>query len=234
MVNKISYSIIAIFLVLIVACNRRLTNTNLNDRDTLKIFNTNFELKEKGILLNEYYSKFGIIIPKYYTVKDSTPIDLNQDNLIDTLVVFSPILIEDEKYSNFKSDFSPSRILVEILNDGKKSKIRNVYENVISNIPGVLSKYSGIAITKNGFVIKHQSGSRYSWSVMTEFDTFRKDSIALIRLGKVCTLDGLEESVDYKLSNMNLLRFNINDTIKNNCNCDSLWKTLEERLENKD
>lgn len=177
--------------------------------------------------LSKFNLKFGIAIPKYYLVKDSLAIDLNEDALMDTLILLSPILLEDSKYSDYLTAGAPGRILVEVINLGRSSKVRNVYKNLTSNIGGVLSKYSGISRTKDGFEIRHESGNRYSWSYTSNFSIHNHDSIYLIRLQKICSLNGLDEKREYFFERKSVQQINIADTIKNNCNCDKLWMDLE-------
>lgn len=187
--------------------------------------------KDKKELLNTFYVKSGIVIPKYYLLEDSLAIDLNRDKLIDTLIVLSPVSLVDMKYSDCKIENIPSRILVEIINKGSYSKIRKVHHNLVSNIGGVLSKYNGLFATEKGFEIHHQSGSRYSWNYVTEFTTQHQDSIFLTRIEKTCSLEGRDKREEYLFNKKSLQEINVNDTIQNNCNCDVLWQSLESEYE---
>jgi hypothetical protein len=95
----------------------------------------------------------------------------------------------------------------------------------------ILSKYSAIFKTKNGFGLRHEAGSRYSWTYFTEFSTEKEDSIYLIKIRKICSFEGYEEISEYPYEYINLNELNINDTLKSNCNCDSLWLHLEKKYE---
>lgn len=176
-----------------------------------------------------YYSKFGVMIQDYYSIKDSLPIDINSDGLIDTIVVLSPITLEQVGYYNKDVTQTPKRIMVEIINHGDYSTVRNIYSNLISDIASVLSKYNGLELTDNGFKVIHESGSRYSWIYEIEFSTEFPDSLTLLKIKKECSYDGLSNIEEYSYNNSSMKNINISDTISLNCNCDSLWENLEKR-----
>lgn len=214
---------------LLVACNQ----TEVKKRQLTSVLDTvNVEItpivseKEQTELLNTVYVKFGIAIPKYYLLEDSLPIDLNRDNLIDTLIVLSPVSLEDPDYSDCKVEIVPKRLLVEIINDNGNSKIRHSYSNLISNIGGVLSHYNGIFKTKKGFSIVHEAGARYSWSYSMEFSV-ENDAIALVKVLKVCSFDGNVKKVEYEYKNLPIEEINVSDTISQQCNCDKFWSELD-------
>jgi hypothetical protein len=227
-----SVSFILPFLIILVSgCNRTFVADGIRSMDSLNVIDTQFEVEGKSQLTGEFYSRFGIVIPKFYTIRDSLSIDLNDDNLTDTLVVFSPVLLEDQQFADFRSIIYPKRLLVEIINKGTRSEIGNTYENLISNTGGVLSKYTGMNLTDNGFSVTHQSGSRYSWIVISEFRA-ADQGIELISYKKICSLEGVEQVAEYKYHGMSANSFDINDSIQNNCNCDSMWKALEKQVVN--
>lgn len=214
------------------SCNEIKNNIEYTSHiiDSVKIREANLNLKGSKDLFQNYRIKFGVAIPEYYSVKDSLPIDLNGDKIIDTLVLLSPIFLEDVNYLEDAPFDSVSRILIEVLNNGKGSKIRNTYDNLTSNSGGVLSKYNGLNSSSGGFEIHHQSGSRYSWSYTCEFSVNDQDSIFLERLVKSCAIDGISREIEYKFDRKSVGGLNINDTIVNNCNCDDTWAELEKKI----
>lgn len=207
------------------SCHSSTTSSNIIT-DTIQI--------DKGYIADKinctdftglYYNRFGIAISKYYVVKDSLSLDINKDGLIDNLIILSPTLLENSNISC--GDFSPTRILVEVLNFNDGARVRNIYSNLISDIGGVLSKYNGIKKTKRGFEISHYSGSKYSWSYSMEFSTELADSISLIKIKKTCSVNSNDIDVEY-LTGLQLVKsFDIMDTINNNCGCDVQWMELE-------
>lgn len=218
-------------LFLLFACSREKEPCCSNTvQDTIKV-DTNRKYV-KSICpdsVNEYYSNLGIIISKYYDIRDSLTIDLNRDGLIDTLVVLSPFSL-DVSY-NCRLDSVLTRILVEIINCNGYSKIRNIYSNLISNIGGVLSKYNGINLTKEGFEINHSSGAKYTWHYTTEYSTQFPDSIFLVKIRKTCSIYSFDSSVEYHFNKYSTTKVNIPDTLYNQCNCENLWKELEKLKE---
>jgi hypothetical protein len=219
------------FLCVLFSCSKQSSKEMYSTVvDTLYIDNLNLpdSIKEQ---LFKYDLKFGIAIPKYYYIKDSLPIDLNRDRLIDTLILLSPVLLEDSRYLNYVTADMSGRTLVEVINGPKNSKIRNVYKNIASNIGGVLSKYSGLFLTSEGFEIRHQSGSRYSWEYIADFSTSYPDSIYLVRVQTICSFNGVDKKREYLFAKKSVQEINIGDTIKNNCNCDEFWMDLEKMEE---
>jgi hypothetical protein len=225
---------IQISLVIIVLSGCKQNKINVHSmssiRDTIHIPDINPEFnneKLKHELLESYYLKFGIVIPKYYLLEDSLAVDLNGDKLIDTLIVLSPISLENIAYSDCNIESIPHRLLIEIINHNNYCKIRNVYDCLISNIPGFLSKFNGLYLTSSGFKIVHQSGARFSWTFTIEISTQFKDSIFLERIEKKCSFEGKEKVEESKFHKGSLHILNIIDTIKSNCSCDSAWKILQ-------
>ena len=179
-------------------------------------------------IANRFFNRFGIVISKYYIIKDSLAIDLNNDNFIDTIVILSPLSLEPVD-NPCRIDGSPKRLLVEIINYNGKAKIRNVYANLVSDIGGVLSHYNGMLKTNGGFKIVHQAGARYSWLYSMEFSTGNKDQLTLEKISKICSFNGNDKSVDYYYNHLTLDKMNFIDTLKVQCNCDQLWKELEKQ-----
>src|SRR5258708_2058758 len=195
--------------------------------DTLRAPTLHLPTELSKDLLHKYYSRFGIIIPKYYVVTDSLAIELNGDSKLDMLAFLSPILLVENKYFAELPANNPKRVLVEIVNSEKGRKIRNVYYNLTSNIGGVLSKYGGLYPTKKGFEIRNMSGARYSWVYVTEFSTEYPDSLFLTRIQRTCSFNGLDDKKEFLYKKSSVRKMNVNDTISINCNCDKSWEYLE-------
>lgn len=231
--NKNQLLIIVLFaLVVILSCipksNSTNVSTNQNFIDTIHFDNDNdgSELCKK--LNHSYFKRFGIVISKYYVVMDSLAIDIDCDLLVDTIIILSPISLEPigENY-DCNSEKDPQRLLVEIINDRGKSKIRNIFPNLISNVGGVLSHYNGIFKTKDGFKIVHQAGAKYSWLYTIEFSTANKYKLTLEHISKTCSYEGKEKNLNYYFIKQSIEKINIPDTLQSNCNCDKYWLDLE-------
>lgn len=200
---------------------------NFPELDTLKIPDLKIESKFFEVLPVNYSISMGIVIPNYLVVKDVLPVDLNHDMKIDTVAIFSPIMLDDVKYSSFYKD-SMSRYLVLIINDKKNSRIGGIFSNVISDIPGVLSNYAGMKLTTSGFEIMHNSGGNYAWMINCEFEMDKYNNLVLMKIKKTCSVDGKEEQFNYTLSQPASM-YSIRDSIHSNCNCDLVWTTLERK-----
>jgi hypothetical protein len=120
-------------------------------------------------------------------------------------------------------------LLVEIINHKGRSKIGNVYNNLISDSGGVLSHYNGIYRTDNGFEIVHQTGARYSWLYKMEFSVTNKNGLMLTKILKRCSFDGLDKTREFSYNQLLLDKINIPDTLNHQCNCDPLWIELEKQ-----
>lgn len=175
-----------------------------------------------------YYIKFGVLISNYYILMDSLSVDLNGDKYADTVVILSPKSLEPvESKCDFSFDPKPKRLLVEIIKNGDgESKIRGIYSNVISDIGGVLSHYTGIFTTKDGFKVIHEAGANYSWSYSTEFSTI-KNHLTIKSISKTCSYGDKADSLIYRYNELSLNKVNIPDTLTNQCNCDLLWSKLD-------
>lgn len=229
--NVILFVCYFFFLLGLFSCKSINTRKDVEERDydTLMIANQILsESDDKNELLSSYYIDFDIVISNYYIVTDSIAIDLNDDNLIDTIVLLTPVVLEDERFKDYLKEESPKRLLVEILNTPNGSKIRNIYDNLASSIGGVLSKYAGIYKTNQGFEIRFQSGSRYSWSYIVEFSTHHPDSIFIVRQEKICSFDGRDMRYEQFFKKASVSIISISDSIDNNCNCDPIWEKLEQ------
>ena len=181
-------------------------------------------------LSNTYYKRFGITISSYYIIRDSLAIDLNNDYFIDTVVIFSPVSLEPiaEDYNcNFQKQ--PKRILVEVINNNGSSKIRGIYSNILTDVGGVLSHYSGIFKTNDGFKIVHQAGAKYSWTYTIELSNSKNDKLSLVNISKVCSFEGNEIKQDYNFKALPIEEINMPDTLQLNCNCEKHWLELEKK-----
>lgn len=235
--NTKFFGLLISIMVMSIACsdfkNTKADLTNVNRFDTIKFEIPNLnELDDSCVTTSKsYYKRFGLILSRYYIVEDSLAIDLNRDSKIDTVFVLSPVSLQFVECNNLlRFDTIPKRLLVEALNSGNGvSRIRKIYDNLISNAGGVLSKYNGMNITSEGFAINHEAGSRYSWEYTMIFSTKELDSLKLTQIIKRCSFDEAEKKIsyDYYPNGMSVAKININDTINSQCNCDSIWHQLE-------
>ena len=217
-------------------CNQQsnIHSINKNLMDTLKLDNNNSKVLEvvNSDYTNSYYLRFGILIQKYYEITDSLSIDLNSDKQLDNVLVVSPICLSDSKYYSAVYDSLPKRLFVEVLNENGKSKIRHIYRNLISDIGGVLFNYTGIKTTKEGISITHEAGNKFAWQYGVELSVEKKDSLIIKKIFKECSYENQVFSEEYSYDNLSVVKFNVNDTIKNNCGCDKNWSLLMKK-ENK-
>lgn len=226
--------LILILVLSLISCNyserRNIAINSEINIDTLKA-NTKFKINDSICysLINSYYKQFGIYISTYFLIEDSLRIDLNNDGNKDMLIVLSPVSLELVEKSNCITDSFPKRLLVEIISNNEKYNIGNVYSNLISDIGGGLSAYNGIYLTKNGFAIEHQRGSKYSFNYIMEFNINSNSDILLRQIRKVCSCEGHERKINYNYDNYDAHKINLNDTLKTNCNCDSIWEKLEKQ-----
>jgi hypothetical protein len=229
--NKILYFlIIALVFSIINACginsNHSLKLVNF-ENDTVKyIHNKNIDMCFN--FTDTFYETNGILISNNYLIEDSINIDLNKDGLSDCLIVLTPKYLLPDSNTCILHDSVCYRLLVEVINENNKYRIRNTYPNLISGIGGVLSPYNGMFITNDGFKIIHQAGSRYSWEYSVYFSS-NKDKISLFEISKKCSFEDKDTVLNYKYNNSPLESFSINDTINQNCNCDVFWNKLENK-----
>ncbi len=184
------------------------------------------EINNHCTVLDGFYNKFGIVISNYYVIKDS--LKLRQKNgYSDNILILSPILLEEKKDSCLSSiDKAPERVLVEVVNIDGKSKLLDVYHNLLSNSGGAISHYNGLYKTSKGFKIVHEAGERYSWNYTVEFEKIR-DKLFLNLIDKSCSFNGKTKNVKlhyFKPAN----EFNITDTLNNQCNCNKFWSQLDQ------
>lgn len=171
-----------------------------------------------------YNVKFGIVISNYYTIIDSLSVNLNDDEYIDNIIILSPKSLDTiETTCEFSFDKKPKRVLVEIINSHRgDAKIRGIYYNIVSDSGGVLSRFSGIFTTKNGFKIVHEAGANYSWSYSTELSV-GKNRLGLRGISKTCSHGDKTDSLRYQYDDIDLDKVNLSDTLSNQCNCDAVW-----------
>lgn len=227
-------NIIAILVLIISSCISKERNSQGADRnaalDTVKFIDIKTEKMNSqcSSVVSGYYTKFGVLISNYYILMDSLSVDLNGDKYADTVVILSPKSLEPvESKCDFSFDPKPKRLLVEIIKNGDgESKIRGIYSNVISDIGGVLSHYSGIFTTKDGFKVIHEAGANYSWSYSTEFSS-TKNHLVIKSISKTCSYGDKADSLIYRYDDLSLNKVNIPDTLTNQCNCDLLWSKLD-------
>ncbi|OJV14945.1 MAG: hypothetical protein BGO21_19965 [Dyadobacter sp. 50-39] len=226
---KVAIPILAVLLVNLNNFTGQ-TATRWTDLDTLKhpLFKTTAVDQNCSRFVVGYYQKSGILISNYYSVLDSLPVNLNDDNFIDMILVLSPKSLDPiDVKCDFDFDKAPKRVLAEIIKKPKgDAKIRSIYYNVISDVGGVLSHYSGIFLSKNGFKIVHEAGANYSWSYSTEFSIV-KGGIGLRRISKTCSYGDKADSVEYTYNLADPVKINIPDTLANQCNCDAVWSKLD-------
>ncbi|MDP4291674.1 MAG: hypothetical protein Q8908_11385 [Bacteroidota bacterium] len=178
---------------------------------------------------NTFYKRFGVLISDYYVVKDSLALDLNGDNVVDTIAILSPISLEVGP-NECRFDSIPKRLLVEIIaNKNGLAKIRHIYTNLLSNSGGVLSHYSGMYKTNDGFMIIHQAGARYSWQYSMNFSVAKKGYITLRKISKRCTFNGHDKKAVYYYNYLPVNGINVSDTLNLQCNCDKMWMDLEKQ-----
>lgn len=233
--NKSQLLFFVIFVLTVVSsCASISKSTNVySDQsfsDTIHFNSNNTTGKLCKTLEDSFFKRFGIVISKYYVVIDSLAVDLDRDSLVDNVIILSPIPLEPIA-ENYDCDFekNPKRLLIEIINNRGKSKIRNVYPNLINNVGGVLSHYNGIFKTKDGFKIVHQAGAKYSWLYTIEFSTASKDKLTLTHISKTCLYKGKEKNLNYYFKNQSIEKINIPDTLQSNCDCDKYWLDLEKK-----
>jgi hypothetical protein len=230
MKNKLICLIVLIFLT-DNACCAKMNPFITNDcnSDTIK-YSGNFSCHD---LPDIYYKSNGITISSDYIIEDSLNIDLNKDGLKDKLLVLTPqYLIPFSSNCELEKleDIDCYRILVEIINNNRKYKVRNCYYNLISGFGGTLSAYTGIYETTNGFKITHGMGARY-YLEYSMFFTTSKHEITLEKISKLCSFSGNDTLINYNYKGVQLQSINIRDTLKQNCNCDIFWKKLEAQVQ---
>lgn len=229
MVNKLTILVTASFIVAL-SCSSKVRETKeitiSTEADTLKAA----EFKDKSAtctsILKQYHSSHGIIISNYYVETDSLNIDLNGDKVLDNLLIFSPISLEADQ-QKCQDDTNPKRKLVEVINSKNGNIIRGIYSNLLSEDGGVMSKYSGIYKTKKGVEIVHMAGALYSWEYKTELIVNKNQELQLSKITKTCSVDGEAKTVEY-FTTVLAKNVSITDTLRNDCNCDKIWKEIEQ------
>jgi hypothetical protein len=223
--------VLSIF-ILVVSCNVKTKTTGGNQRltDTLYYETVNINDSNDSCLtvINSFHKKFNIYISDFFVILDSLTIDLNNDQVMDRIIVVSPLFLEayGAEKCQFGKDRLSKRLLVEVLNLNGQGKIRHVYTNLISDVGGVLSPYNGIFSTEDGFKIIHEAGAKYSWHYSNKYSV-KKGLITLVETYKRCSYDNKEKDVSYRFNNIPASEVNIQDTLARQCNCDEYWGELE-------
>jgi hypothetical protein len=190
----------------------------------------NTKLKKRNLMLlpislKGWHKKFGLYISDYYDEIDSLKIKVNTSNVLHSIIVLSPVSLDRERFHNFlKIDTLPTRLLLHIVYSNGKPQIAGIYDNLISNAGGVLSKYSGIFETNQGFKIAHEAGNKFSWRYVTTFEV-KKNKLIVTKIQKRCSYDDYDEKIVYRRY-MPAERFNLLDTLNKQCNCDNIWNKL--------
>lgn len=223
-----------VFITIIISSGLKSSVENTASRldlyDTIRPLNSSKTDANCTKLSDTYYKRFGIAISSYYTIIDSLAIDLNNDYFIDTIVILSPFSLEPIAKDNiYEFEKQPKRLLVEVINNNGSSKIRGIYSNIVTDVGGVLSHYSGIFKTNEGFKIIHQAGAKYSWTYTIELSNSNRNNLSLIKISKICSFDGNEIKQDYNFISLPIEVINIPDTLQLNCNCEKHWLELEKK-----
>ena len=220
-----------LFIFIAVSCNVKIKTTGVNQRLTDTLYYETANLNEANDsclhIVRSFHKKFDIYISDFFVVLDSLSIDLNNDQVMDRIVVVSPMSLEaSAEKCQLGDDSVSNRLLVEVLNFNGEGKIRHVYANLISNVGGVLSPYNGIYSTDDGFKIVHEAGAKYSWQYTNRYSV-TNGIIALVESIKKCSYDEKEKEVSYRFNNVSASDVNIQDTLSRQCNCDEYWEELE-------
>lgn len=225
------FYIFIIILQLLSCVNRNIDKKCINSFDTVKVNSDNNSNDIRfDTILNKYRNISGVIIQNYYTVEDSLSMDLNNDSQKDLILILTPISLLNEDIPYNLIEENPNRLFVEVEIFKSFSKIRQIRRNLINNIGGVLSKYSGIKQSENCIEISHESGNRYRWLYTYKLSTMNSDSLSLIKIYKECSFadSSVEYTFYYDFLPLNL--FNINDSININCDCNNSWEYFEQNI----
>jgi hypothetical protein len=219
-------------LILAVSCNIKTKRTSFNQEVSDTLYYQSPKRSDSNDtclhLINTFHKKFNIYISDFFVILDTLSIDLNNDRVMDRLIVASPLSLEanNEGKCLFGQDTLSKRLLVEVLYLNGEGKIRRVYRDLISNVAGVLSPYSGIFLTQDGFKIVHEAGAKYSWKYANRYSV-NGGLISLVETDKTCSYDNKEKNVTYRSKNVSAAEVNIQDTLARQCNCDGYWAELE-------
>jgi len=213
-----------------VYCQGEQFNNTLIKGDTIKpTVEINTKCDSCFKVINNYYKLFGIFISEYYNVMDSIKIDLNNDKIDDYLIILSPLSLNiPDKWYQFRVDSIPKRLLVEIIIEKGKSKIRNIYSDIISN-EGVFSmSYNSIIKTKKGFDLNFNKGNHYRFEYKLSF-LIKENYISIFKIKKICYIGNYKKMSIYEYNNYPIEKINIIDTLNNDCNCEEDWNFLHQK-----
>lgn len=221
--------IVTLLSVIFSCSDRSVSNVPVvRAKDTLKFIGDLSSINDTNLRkpYESYSERHGLIIQDYYQIIDSLAIDLNSDNVVDEVLVISPLSLDDPAYNNPKIDADPKRLLVEVVNKGGVKVIRNKNSNLISNGGGVLFSFLGITKTKEGFSLMHGAGNKARWTYSVELSVEDPNILSINKISKECAYEDGVKNFEYNIKNISLIELNIQDTIKNNCNCDKAWEEL--------
>lgn len=182
--------IFSVFLLILFCCCESKNNTNKRITQQLKVEkrDTLFPLIKLSdscyYLVKGFRNEFGYVISNYFDTKSFLSLDLNGDEINDTLVVLSPasLSLDNDGFYVCNND---NRILVEFLSeDNNVSKIGKIYYNVISNqVSRSWGGYETLEYNKKGFILKGKKGQgcifEYSVYISKSDKIFYVDSINL-------------------------------------------------------
>lgn len=222
--------IFILFFSINVYCQVEQFNNTLINGDTIKpTIEINTKCDSCFKVINNYYKQFGIFISGYYNVMDSIKIDLNNDKIDDYLIILSPLSLDiADKWYQFRVDSIPKRLLVEIIIERNKSKIRNIYSNIISNEGVFTMSYNSIIKTKKGFDLNFNKGNRYRFEYKLSC-LIKENYISIFKIQKICYIDNYKKLSVYNYDNYPIGKINIIDTLNNNCNCEDDWNFLSKK-----
>lgn len=214
--------------IFFMCCNHAgdVVSTSNIQMDTLKVKVENYQLDSLyKRLLTTYRKTHGIVIPEYYAIIDSLSLKLNSDSSDDEILVLSPVVLDDPALYRPKIDSVPKRLLVEIIKTQGESKMLNSYNNLISNVGGVLFNFTGLQKSEDGFSIKHEAGNKATYSYSIYLIGY-KEKLIIKSIKKECGYEGENRTFDYTYQNLNAESLNLKDTLAQNCNCDVFWSEL--------
>ncbi len=213
-----------LFLIfLFISCGKKNIEIESHELVSVDTINPEYKLpmnKSCNKISEGYYNRYGLVISNFFEVTRTLPIDLNNDKLIDTLAILTPLsLIPTAEKGGvcFRKDTTENRLLIGIYNFKNRQKLYFNYPNVIANTSS--SAWGGcekMAIDKNGFVLKGYRGQGcvfdYNIYVLVENKELYIDSI---RLNSSCSKQK-SLLLNYKGKSLKLSDFNrkVIDSIK--------------------
>lgn len=216
-----------IFAYVILGCTflNKGNNTNVQhqtiSQDTIFV-KVNSEVELCQNYSQSYFQKFGVVISKYYSVQDS--VIFIRDNVKDYFVVLTPVNLDTE--TECYGDTITRRVLVHIQNKNGKSEVIKIYDNLISNVGGLMNNYIGISNEEDNLKIIHESGMKYNYSYEVMF-VFNGKHLMLKNIVKSCSVEDKSIVYKYQYDTKKTTQINVLDSLSLNCNCDIDWSRLE-------